>query len=170
MKTTGWARSVIDRFILAKLEEHHLTPGKPAAKTALIRRATYRPHGIAAHARGGRRVPGGRFAGGLRESGGPAARIAPLRRALGPALARRRALRRWRRPDRRPVYIGYGMAKDGFVNTFRYRDWVIDAFNSDLPYDRFVKAQIAADLLPANGSHEAVAGAGLLRTGSVVHG
>ena len=43
---------------------------------------------------------------------------------------------------------GFGMAKDGHVNTFRYRDWVIDAFNKDLPYDTFVKAQIAADQLP----------------------
>lgn len=51
-------------------------------------------------------------------------------------------------PDKRPVYIGYGMAKDGYANTFRYWDWVIDAFNKDLPYEAFVKAQIAADLLP----------------------
>src|SRR5690606_10447448 len=35
-----------------------------------------------------------------------------------------------------------------FPNAFRYRDWVIDAFNRDMPYDLFVKAQIAADLLP----------------------
>jgi hypothetical protein len=50
-------------------------------------------------------------------------------------------------PDNRPVYIGFGMGKDGYVNTFRYRDWVIQALNDDMPYDQFVKAQIAGDLL-----------------------
>ncbi|MGI8989451.1 MAG: DUF1549 domain-containing protein [Bryobacteraceae bacterium] len=39
-------------------------------------------------------------------------------------------------------------ARDGYANTWRYRDWVIDAFNQDMPHDSFVKAQIAADLLP----------------------
>ena len=38
--------------------------------------------------------------------------------------------------DKRPVFLGYGMARDGYANTWRYRDWVIDAFNRDLPYDR----------------------------------
>src|SRR6266699_6603759 len=51
-------------------------------------------------------------------------------------------------PDRRPVFLGYGMARDGYANTWRYRDWVIEAFNEDMPYDRFVRAQIAADLMP----------------------
>ena len=46
------------------------------------------------------------------------------------------------------TFVGYGMTSDGYANTWRYRDWVIDAFNQDMPYDLFVKAQIAADLLP----------------------
>ena len=50
------------------------------------------------------------------------------------------------------VFIGYGMARDGYANTWRYRDWVIDALNEDMPYDQFVKAQIAADLLPEQQS------------------
>ena len=40
------------------------------------------------------------------------------------------------------------MARDGYANTWRYRDWVIQALNEDMPYDQFVKAQIAADLMP----------------------
>ena len=68
-------------------------------------------------------------------------------------------------PDSRPVYIGYGMAKDGFINTFRYRDWVIDAFNDDMPYDRFVKAQIAADLLPESDREKLLPGLGFFGLG-----
>ena len=41
------------------------------------------------------------------------------------------------------------VADEPYPNAFRYRDWVIQAFNDDMPYDTFVKAQIAADLLPA---------------------
>src|SRR5207247_7102001 len=47
------------------------------------------------------------------------------------------------------VFLGDGMARDGYANTWRYRDWVIQALNADMPYDRFVKAQIAAGLMPA---------------------
>jgi hypothetical protein len=53
------------------------------------------------------------------------------------------------RGDGRLVFLGYGMARDGYANTWRYRDWVIQALNADMPYDQFVKAQIAADLMPA---------------------
>ncbi|MBY0503684.1 MAG: PSD1 and planctomycete cytochrome C domain-containing protein [Bryobacteraceae bacterium] len=45
-----------------------------------------------------------------------------------------------------------GTAPKPYPNAWRYRDWVIDAFNRDLPYDTFVKAQIAADLMPGNES------------------
>ena len=43
---------------------------------------------------------------------------------------------------------------DPYANSFRYRDWVIRAFNEDMPYDLFVKAQIAGDLLPDERSRE----------------
>ena len=57
------------------------------------------------------------------------------------------------------------MAKDGYANTFRYRDWVIDAFNRDLPYDQFVKAQIAADLMPERNGRRLMAGLGFFGSG-----
>jgi hypothetical protein len=54
-----------------------------------------------------------------------------------------------------------GAFEDGpLPNTFRYRDWVIRAFNEDMPYDLFVKAQIAGDLLPAEHRENLVAGLG----------
>jgi len=69
--------------------------------------------------------------------------------SAGAALARRGALRGWQRPPRQQAGIScYGMARDGYANTWRYRDWVIQALNEDMPYNQFVKAQIAADLVP----------------------
>lgn len=65
------------------------------------------------------------------------------------------------------TFTGFGMTRDGYANTWRYRDWVIDAFNRDMPYDTFVKAQIAADLLPGNKqeSQQLLPGLGLFGLG-----
>jgi hypothetical protein len=165
VKTTGGARSVIDRFILAKLEEHQLTPGKPAAKTALIRRATYDLTGL---------PPTAAEVDAFLADDSPQAFARVVDRLLASPHYGERWARHWLDvaryadgdgPERRPVYIGYGMAKDGFANTFRYRDWVIDAFNQDLPYDTFVKAQIAADLLPANDRAPLMPGLGFFGLG-----
>jgi len=69
------------------------------------------------------------------------------------------------RADRRPVFIGYGMARDGYANTWRYRDWVIRAVNEDMPYDLFVKAQIAADQLPEPMREKMLPGLGFFGLG-----
>ena len=58
---------------------------------------------------------------------------------MGTLLAGSRALLGWK---------DLGASKDTpFPNAYRYRDWVIQAFNNDMPYDEFVKAQIAGDLM-----------------------
>ena len=62
-------------------------------------------------------------------------------------------------------FLGYGMQRDGFATTWRYRDWVIQAFNEDLPYDQFVKAQIAADLLPEKERAKLLPGLGFFGLG-----
>src|SRR5262249_57827808 len=59
-----------------------------------------------------------------------------------------------------------GASKDTpYPNAFRYRDWVIEAFNKDMPYDRFVKAQIAADLLPSGDREKLLPGLGFQSLG-----
>jgi hypothetical protein len=148
VKNTAWAKTPIDRFILAKLEAHEMEPARPADKYALIRRATFDLTGL---------PPAPGEVDAFLADSSPDAFAKVVDRLLASPHYGERWARHWLDvaryadgdgPERRPVYIGYGMAKDGYVNTFRYRDWVIDAFNRDLPYDLFVKAQIAADLLP----------------------
>lgn len=62
-----------------------------------------------------------------------------------------------------------GTAPRPYPNAWRYRDWVIQQFNRDLPYDMFVKAQIAADLLPGD-TRELVGGLGLFGIGPWYYG
>ncbi len=77
-----------------------------------------------------------------------------LWRTLGPPLDGRRPLRRGQ-PDLEATNPGYPYA-------WRYRDWIVEAMNADMPYDRFIKLQLAADLMPGAGAQR-YAGAGLCR-------
>ena len=88
VRGTSWPQNAIDAFILARLEAAGLKPSEPADRATLIRRAVARPDRLAADARGGRRLRARPFARRLREAGRSAAGLAPLRRALGAALAR----------------------------------------------------------------------------------
>jgi len=150
VRNAAWAKGPIDRFILAGLEEKGLEPNEAASRRVLIRRATYDLIGLPP-------TPEQVDAFLADDSSEAFAKV------VDRLLASQHYGERWGRhwldvaryadgdgPDRRPVFIGYGMAKDGFANTHRYRDWVVEALNRDLPYDLFVKAQIAADLLPGD--------------------
>ena len=123
----AWAKNGIDRFILNRLDEEGLTHSHEADRATLIRRVSSGPDRPAADAGGSRRLPGRYSAGRLREAGRSAARLAALRRALGPAVARPGALRRLARlraaTTCRPIWA--------------YRDWVIHALNADMPFDQF---------------------------------
>ena len=118
------------------------TPSPEADRRTLIRRAHVRPDRPAADARGGRRRSSTTTtARRLRAAGRPPPRLARLRRALGAALARRGPVRR-----HQGLRLHRGAA---LPYSYTYRDYVIRAFNEDLPYDRFVIEQIAADRLGA---------------------
>ena len=165
VKDTAWPRTQIDRFILAKLEKSGLAPGKPAGKRTLIRRATFDLIGL---------PPTPEEIDAFLADKSPEAFAKVVDRLLASPHYGERWGRHWLDvaryadgdgPENRPVYIGYGMAKDGFANTFRYRDWVVDAFNRDLPYDTFVKAQIAADLLPSKDRASLMPGLGFFGLG-----
>jgi cytochrome c553 len=149
VRNPSWARSPIDRFILAKLEEKGLSPVKQADKRALLRRAYIDLIGL---------PPTPEQVDAFLSDNSPDAFAKVVDKLLASSQYGERWARHWMdvaryadgsgRADRRPVFLGYGMTRDGYANTWRYRDWLIDAINQDMPYDQFVKAQIAADLMP----------------------
>ncbi len=134
-----WPQTEIDRFILAKLEEQGLTPVRPADKRVLLRRATFDLTGL---------PPTPEEADAFLSDQSPGAFAKVVDRLLASPHYGERWGRYWL--DLARYADGdLGASKDTpFPNSFRYRDWVVEAFNQDLPYDQFVKAQIAGDLLP----------------------
>ena len=144
-----WVKNNIDRFILAKLEEKGLKPVKAADKRALLRRAYFDLVGL---------PPTPEQMDAFLSDSSKQAFANVVDRLLASPQYGERWARHWLdvaryadgsgRADGRLVFLGYGMARDGYANTWRYRDWVIQALNEDMPYDQFVKAQIAADLMP----------------------
>ena len=146
----AWGKTAIDRFVLARLEEKRLKPVSPADKRTLIRRAYFDLIGL---------PPTPEQVDAFVADSSTDAFAKVVDRLLASPQYGERWARHWLdvaryadgtgRPDSRPVFLGYGMARDGYANTWRYRDWVIQALNDDMPYDQFVKAQIAADLMPA---------------------
>ena len=130
--------SDIDRFIRAKLEEKGLKPVRQADKHALIRRATFDLTGL---------PPTPEEVDAFVKDSSPDA----FRKVVDRLLASPHYGERWGRYwlDLARYSDGdLGASKDTpFPNAYRYRDWVIQAFNNDMPYDEFVKAQIAGDLM-----------------------
>ena len=162
----SWPKSPIDRFVLSKLEHAGLKPVKASDKRTLIRRATFDLIGL---------PPTPEEVDAFLADSSPEAFARVVDRLLASPHYGERWGRHWLDVaryadgdggrDRRPVFIGYGMARDGYANTWRYRDWVINAFNQDMPYDLFVKAQIAADLMPDEQKKALLPGLGLFGIG-----
>ena len=99
VRDTARARSAIDRFLLADLEKNGLAPAAPADRRTLIRRATFDLIGLPPTPEEIDAFLADRLAPGVRTRRRSPAGLAAIRRALGPALARRRPLRRRARPD-----------------------------------------------------------------------
>jgi Protein of unknown function (DUF1553)/Protein of unknown function (DUF1549)/Planctomycete cytochrome C len=139
VKDRSWIRSPIDAFILAKLESRGLRPVKPAAKATLIRRATLDLTGL---------PPTPAEVDDFVHDKSPNAFAKVVDRLLASPHYGERWGRYWLDVAR---YSDAQLTAEGdrpMPSAFRYRDWVVEAFNQDLPYDQFVKAQLAGDLLP----------------------
>ena len=166
VKDTAWPKNAMDRFILAKLEEKGLQPVGPADKRTLLRRATYDLTGL---------PPTPEQVEAFLADSSPGAFATVVERLLESPHYGERWGRHWLdvaryadgtgRPDTRPVFLGYGTSRDGYANTWRYRDWVVQALNEDMPYDQFVRAQIAADLLPEEQREKMLPGLGFFGIG-----
>ncbi len=139
VKDKNWARAPIDRFILAKLESKNLKPVRPAGKRTLIRRATFDLIGL---------PPTPQEVDAFVRDTSKDAFAKVVDRLLASPHYGERWGRYWLDVARYSDDKLNSTKDDPYPNSFRYRDWVIRAFNEDMPYDLFVKAQIAGDLLP----------------------
>ena len=138
VKDTAWPRTDVDRFVLAGLESDGLKPVADADRMALIRRVTFDLIGLPP-------TPGDveAFAG----DGSPAAFAKVVDRLLASPRFGERWGRHWL--DVARYAESTGKVNMTYPQAWRYRDWVIAAFNADKPYDRFIREQVAGDLLPA---------------------
>ncbi len=137
VKNGGWTANEVDNFILAKLEARGLAPNKPAAKTTLIRRATFDLHGL---------PPSPQEVQDFVNDKAPNAYEKVVDRLLASPRYGEKWGRHWLDVARYADTKGYVFNEDrAYPNAFRYRDWVIKAFNDDLPYDQFITLQLAAD-------------------------
>lgn len=143
LSNAQWAKTDIDRFVLAKLEQQELKALNPADKRTLIRRATLDLIGL---------PPTIEEIEAFEKDDAPDAFAKVVDRLLASPQYGERWGRIWLdvarygEDDYRsldPMRRGY----NPYPFAYLYRDWVIKAFNDDLPYDLFVKAQLAGDLL-----------------------
>jgi hypothetical protein len=137
VKHASWVRNPIDRFVLAQLEQDGLTMSPEASLETLIRRVTLDLTGLPPT---------------LEEIDAFLADTAPYayerlvdRLFVSPRYGERMAVP-WL--DAARYADTYGYQDDGEVSMWRWRDWVIDAFNRNMPFDEFTTLQLAGDLLP----------------------
>jgi len=134
--SASWAASPLDHFIFARLEEEKLTPASPAPKAAWLRRASFDLTGL---------PPTLEALDAFLDDTAPDARARAVDRLLAsPAYGERMAMD-WLDVARFADTFGY--QADVEMDMWPWRDWVIKAFNENLPYDEFITWQIAGDLL-----------------------
>jgi len=161
VQDAGWPRSDVDRFVLGKLEEKKRRPVGDAGPRTFIRRMTFdltglppTPEEIAAFLQ-------------CHETEGTVSANAGLADRL---LASPHFGERWGRHWLDVARYAENNGRDRNMvwhHAWRYRDWVVAAFNADMPYDRFLEEQIAGDLMPAD---EAGRDARLVATGFLALG
>ena len=159
VKNADWVRSPVDAFILQKLEEKGLRPAAKADKHVLLRRVTYDLHGL---------PPTETEISDFVADQSPDA----FRKVVDRLLASPRYGEKWGRHwlDVARFADSTGNDEDHrYPYAFKYRDYVVDAFNSDLPYNQFVKEQIAGDLLPPEKG-EGINRRGVIATGFLALG
>ena len=141
VKNKNWVNTPIDRFILAKIENRGIKPAPPAAKTTLLRRATYDLTGL---------PPTEQEIANFLADNSPKAFEAVVERLLSSSRYGERWGRHWL--DVARYADSTGNDEDvRYPYAWRYRDYVIQAFNDDMPYDQFILEQVAGDLLPTSG-------------------
>ncbi|HCO22553.1 MAG TPA: hypothetical protein DIT97_05625 [Gimesia maris] len=144
----GWSRSSIDHFILARLREHQLKPAGDAEPKILLRRLHFDLVGLPPSPEVLNQFVETCEARGIDEA---------LSREVDHLLASPRFGERWGRHWLDVARFGESSGKEAnipFPHAWRYRDYVIDSVNRDVPIDRFFTEQLAGDLLPYESAEE----------------
>ena len=134
----AWVKNPVDNFILAKLEASGMTPNAPAEKATLIRRIYFDLIGIPPHPREVQEFV---------DDTSPDAYAKVVDRLLASPQYGEHWSRYWLDVARYSDTKGDARGQEDlrYPHAWTYRDWVMNAFNADLPYDKFIIAQIAGD-------------------------
>jgi hypothetical protein len=160
VQDTAWPLDPLDRFILAKLETSSVRPVADADRSTWLRRVSLDLTGLPP-------APGDVTA--FEKDGAPNAREKVVDRLLGSRSFGERWARHWL--DLTGYADMMGTSNSVYAeHAWRYRDYVIAAFNADKPFDEFVREQIAGDLLPAQSTEdraENIIATGFLMVGDI---
>ncbi len=161
VKEVRWPKTNIDRLVLAKLEAKGIAPAPSADRRTLIRRATFDLTGL---------PPTPEEIDAFQKDKSPNAFAKVVDRLLASPRYGERWGRHWLDVARYAEDDVRGLDPKGrgympFRGAYVYRDWVIKAVNDDLPYDKFVRWQLAGDLSGDKNIREALPGTGFLGGG-----
>lgn len=165
VRNASWPQTPIDNFILAKLEANGLSPAPPADRRTLIRRVTFDLIGL---------PPTPAEVQAFLADRSPNAYRKVIERLLASPHYGERWARHWLDLARYAETDGHEFDFDK-PGAYEYRDYVIRALNADVPYDQFVREQIAGDLLlnprrhPTEGFNESILGTGFFYLGEGTH-
>ncbi len=137
VKTANWCRNPIDNFILARLEQNHLSPSPEATKETLIRRITLELSGL---------PPTPAEVDAFVADTSPDAYDKVVDRLMQSPHYGERMVWEWLDASRYADTNGY--QGDSVRTMWPWRDWVINAMNKNMPFDQFTIEQLAGDLLP----------------------
>jgi hypothetical protein len=146
VKKAAWPRGPIDRFVLARLEKEALAPSPEASRTDWLRRVSFDLNGL---------PPSVAELDAFLADPSPKAYETVVDRLLASPRYGERLASGWL--DLARYADSYGYQSDQLSPTWPYRDWVVRAFNRNLPYNRFVTEQLAGDLLPGATREERLA-------------
>ena len=158
VRQQNWPRTAIDRFILARLEHADLKPSPAADRRTLIRRATFDLIGL---------PPTPEEIAAFQADQQPGAFARVVDRLLKSPHYGERWGRHWLDVARYADNKGYVFFEEkNFPYAWTYRDYVVQALNEDLPFDRFIQYQLAADQMELEGDPRPLAAMGFLTLGA----
>ena len=146
VRDEGWVRNPIDRFVLARLEQEGMAPAPEAERRVLARRAALDVTGL---------PPKPEVLVSFLDDDAPGAYQRFLDRLFASKAYGEHRARYWL--DAARYADTHGIHIDNYREMWPYRDWVINAFNHNLPFDQFTIQQVAGDLLPAASIDQLIA-------------